>query len=298
MKHTTYAILAAAAFPLALAACGLSPEIPTANDLAAARAGGKTYEAYAKSMTQAEAAWAKRAEDPNQIRKAIEGWEAVYAIDPNDRHALQRLALAHYYLGNYYTPSEIEKEKVHFKGHGYGVAAIQLNDAVRDAMAKGMTLEEAIAAHATAGDVPGLYWMAVNLGRALENKGIATRAANAPKLKAVMETVYKLGPTYYWGGVHRFFGVYYIKAPAQSDPLAQSGREFKRATEVGKDNLENYVLWAEYRAKAAQDREEFEKLLRQVIDSKPENDPAALKLDNAEARKRAKKLLEEIDEHF
>src|SRR5207244_5869064 len=111
-------------------------------------------------------------------------------------------------------------------------------------------LEDAIATHAMPGDVPGLYWMTVNLARAVENKSLATRASTAPRLKSVMETIYRLGPSYYWGGVHRFFGAYYIKAPAQKDPLAQSEREFKRAVAEGPENLENTVLMAEFFLKA------------------------------------------------
>jgi hypothetical protein len=238
------------AFPIAVAAalagCGLTPEIPEASQLAAAKAGGKTYEAFERVLAEGDAAWARRAEGEAQIRKAVEAYEAAFAVDQNDRHVLSQLAIGHYYLAFYFTPSLETQEKAYMKGNGYGVLAAKLNPGVRAAVAAGKTLEEAIAAHATPGDVPALYWMTVSLARAAEPKSLAVRAGTAPKLKSVMETIYRLGPSYYYGGVHRFFGAYYIKAPAQKDPLVQSKREFDRAVLVGKENLENRVLCAEY----------------------------------------------------
>jgi hypothetical protein len=287
------------ALALLAGGCGLTPNIPEPSALAASKAAGKTYESFAKARDDGDAAWAKRAESPDNVRKAIGSWETAYAVDPFDRHVLQHLALSCYYLANYYTPDAAEREKVHLRGNGYGVAAARLNPDVRKAMdVESKTLEDAIALHATPGDVPGLYWMTVNLARAAENKSLATRASTAPKLKSVMETIYRLGPSYYWGGVHRFFGAYFIKAPAQKDPLEQSKREFERARTEGGDNLENTVLMAEYYAKAKQDRELYEKLLKEVLATDPAQDNPALRLDNTEARKRAKKMLENIDEDF
>jgi tetratricopeptide (TPR) repeat protein len=288
-----YSFLLAGA--LLIAGCGLSPEIPDISKINVE----KTHDAFHRAVAEGTSEWGKRAEGPDHIRRAVAAFERAAAIDPYDRYSRQYLALALYYIGNYYTTGDEEKEKVHLRGHGWGVEALKQNPKVRAALEKDeMTVEEAAAKYATPGDVPGLYWMSVNLARAVENKGIATRATSAPKLKMVMETIYRLGPTYYWGGVHRFFGAYYIKAPAQKDPLAQSKREFERAIKIGPEDLENFVLYAEYYATAAQDRDLFEKLLRQVANSKPEDDIPAMRLDNAEARKRARKFLEEIDERF
>jgi hypothetical protein len=297
MKSSIRPVLLAAA--LAAGGCGLTPTIPDASELAAARKAGLTYETYARGADYGDSWWYRRAEGEQAVRNAITWWETAYAVDPRSRDICQKLSLACYYLANYFTPDKAEREKVHLRGQGYGVAAARLNPDIRKAMdVDGLTLEEAIRDHAAPGDVPGLYWMTVNAARAAENKSIATRAAVAPKLKSNMETIYRLGPKYYWGGVHRFFGAYYIKAPAQKDPLEQSKREFDLAMTEGSDNLENFVLAAEFWAKAKNDREAYEKLLKHVLDTPPEKDIQDLKLDNAEARKRAKKMLENIDEDF
>jgi hypothetical protein len=286
---------------LTVPACAIfkPPEIPEQQQYEATlKPGGTTQAAFARAVADGDAAWAKRAEGPDQIRKAVESWKHADAIDPYDRHVLQHLALASYYIANYYTPAE-KKPEVHEEGYGFGVRAARLNPDVRHAMdVEKKSLEDAVTAHATPGDVPGLYWMTVNRGRAYEDASIAKRASIAPVLKTIMEKIYKIGPEYYWGGVHRFFGVYYMKAPAQSDPLAQSKREFERAVAIGPENLENKVLYAEYAAKGGNDRALYEKLLKEVLATKPENDLPALRVDNAEARKRAQKMLETIDEDF
>jgi hypothetical protein len=285
-------------FAAALAGCSLAPEIPKSEQLAAIKASGRTYEAFEKALREGEDAWARRAESPENVRKAVAMLELAYAIDPNDRRPSERLTLALYYLGNYYPANQDEKEKLHKKGYDYGAVSVLLNPKVRDAVQKGQKLEEAIAANATPADVPTLYWMTVNLARVAEMKSLAVQASTAPKLKVVMETVYRLGPTYYWGGVHRFFGAYYVKAPAQKDPGTQSKREFDRACDEGKANLENFVLKAEYWATFVNERPEFEKILKYVLSTRPEDDDPALRLDNAEARKRAKALLEKADDLF
>lgn len=309
MRKTSLAALAAAILVGAPLGCGFTPEIPKAQDLAAIEKGGKDLTAYERAVEDGFAAWARRHESPDFVKKAVEHWERAYAIDATDRVVLQELTKATYYLANYYAPDASKKDEWHERGTGFGLAATLLNPKIRDAVEgrgvdpktgekRSYTVEEAIAAFAEPADVPGLYWMTVNRARAVENRGIAARAAAAPKLKAVMETIYRLVPSYYYGGVHRFFGAYYIKAPAVEDKLNNSKREFDLAVKAGPENLENTVLYAEYYAKAGQDRELFDKLLKSVVATRPEKDFPALRLDNAEARKRAKRMLETADEDF
>jgi tetratricopeptide (TPR) repeat protein len=290
--------LASALIALGLCGCGLTPNIPDSQELAAAEKAGRTYDSYAAALVEGYDAWGRRHESPDFVRAAVKAWERAYAIDPFDRRLLQHLTLSYYYLGNYYTPEGEQRDDVHRRGYDFGVLAARANPKIAAALDAGAKLEDAVSQHAVPGDVPGLYWMVVNLARAVENKSVATRAGIAPQLKVCMETIYRLGPKYYWGGVHRFFGGYYVKAPGQSDPGAQSKREFERAVQVGPENLENKVLMAEYWATFVQDRDAYERILKEVLATDPANDIPALRLDNAEARKRAKRLLEEIDDRL
>jgi hypothetical protein len=294
---TAVAALAALLFP---AGCGFTPNVPDSSQMAAAEKAGKTYETFSQAVVDGYDEWAKRPEGGQHVKAAIVAWERAYAIDPYDRRVLQLLAISYYYDANYFTPDKKESAARHLRGYEFGVLAAKCNPKVAAAVdgPEALPLEKAVEKYATPGDVPGLYWMVVNLARAKEDENVVVRAGIAPQLKICMETIYRLGPRYYWGGVHRFFGAYYTKAPGQSNPGADSKREFELAVARGPENLENKVLMAEYWATFVQDRDSFERILKEVVATDPKSDIAPLKLDNAEARKRATRLLAEIDERF
>jgi hypothetical protein len=293
--------LAPLGLALALAGCGsFEAHLP---DPKAIAGGSSSFELFARSLDEGEAAWAARntvpdAERAATIRKAIAAYEKAWANKPDEPFPLARLSIAHYYLANYFVTDEDEKEKLHTRGRDYGQAALLLNPAIKQAVDGGASIETAVAAHAKLGDVPAMYWMVVNWARIAEKKSIAVRAGTAPKLKTIMETVYRLAPRYYWGGVHRFFGGYFTKAPGQSDPGPKSKQEFELAIKEGPEDLENRVLMAEYYAVFVQDRALYEKILKEVLATPPDYGPELLRLDNAEAKKRARRMLAEADEKF
>jgi hypothetical protein len=252
---------------------------------------------------QGDAAWAERnlyGDDlrPSLVRKAVERYEAAWAVFPDSPYVLERLAISCYYLANYYAKDAQEKMTVYDQGRQFGEKALLLNADIKAAVTAGTPIEKAVVDHAKLEDVPAIYWFTVNWARVVEDASLAKRAATAPKLKACMETVYRLAPKYYWGGVHRFFGAYFCKAPGQAHPAEDSQKEFDASISEGGENLENTVLKAEYYAVFVQDRKLYEQLLKSVIDAPVAKDPELLRLDNAEARKRAKKLLDEADDKF
>jgi hypothetical protein len=293
---------AACAAVLALAGCGgFEANLPNADALAAGSA--KTYDEFEKHWQKGENWWfGRNVVEPGARAKTIENaiaeYQRCWAIDPSEEKVYERLGIASYYLANYYTSSDEAKEKVYTDGRAWGEKGLLLDPDIKAATAEGKSFEDAVAAHAKPHHVPLIFWMATNWGRLAENKSIATRATTAPKLKSLMETCYRLGPNYYWGGPQRFFGVYFTKAPGQKDPGPDSKKQFDRAQEIGPEDLENKVLCAEYYATFVQDRALFEQLLREVIAAPEDYGPQALRLDNSEARKRAKGLLEKADDLF
>lgn len=300
-KHTITAAGLLAA--LALAGCGsFEAHLPDPNALVAS--GARTYDDFARERERGDNWWFGRniVEEGGRgkaISSAIAAWERAWAIDPTDEHIFERLTIASYYLGNYYTEGDEEKDKVFLNGKAWAEKGLALDPEIRHGVdVEKKPFEEAVVAHAKPHQVPLMFWLCSNWGRAAENKSLATRAVTAPKLKALMEAVYRLGPRYFYGGPQRFFGVYFTKAPGQKDPGGDSRKQFERAVEIGPEDLENKVLFAEYYAKFAQDRELFEKLLKEVLATPVDFGPPELRLDNAEARKRAKALLEKADEIF
>jgi hypothetical protein len=298
MKTPTFP--AAALGLLLLAGCGgFETHLPDPKTLVK---GYKSYDAFTQYRDEGDAAWFARNTVPEAdrgatIRAAIASYEKAWATYPDSPVVLERLTEAHYYLANYYAQGQDEKEKVYLTGMGYGERAMLLDPEVKKAVEGGQELYQAVAAHAKVEQVPAIFWYTVSWGRVAEDKNIATRATTAPKLKTMMETVYRLCPRYYWGGVNRFFGVYFTKAPGQKDPANDSKREFDRAMQFPED-LENRVLMAEYYAPFVQDRALYEKTLKEVIALPDTYGPQLLRLDNSEAKKRAKKLLGEAEDKF
>jgi tetratricopeptide (TPR) repeat protein len=229
------------------------------------------------------------------VKKAIDHLDKAAAIDPRDRTLWVDLSKACYYLGNYFTPPEKtdERMKIHEKGMEYAIRALLLNPEVKKAFdANESQIHKAVDAM-TAGDVPAVFWLGGNWGRWAEPQSLAARASEAPKLKAVEERCFALGESYEYGGVHRFFGVYYFKAPGQKDPVENSKKHFDKALALGPKHLEAKVLMAEEYAVRTQDQPLYEKLLNEVLAFPEKDDPPDLRVVNWHARRRAKELLTE-----
>lgn len=246
------------------------------------RAGYAAWEARHKGTAEERAA---------SIRKAIGHLDKASAIDPLDRSLYADLSAAQYYLGNYFTEAPAEKVKVHEKGMEYAIRGLLANPEVKAAFDKNeQRIWDAVGA-AGPGDIQNLFWLGSNWGRFAEPQGLATRAAEAPKVKKIQERTYALGETLHYGGVHRFFGVYYLKAPAQPDPVVNSKKHFDRALEIGPNHLENYLLYAEEYATKMQDEKLYRELLAKVIEFPESKDPPDLRIVNWRSRIRAKELL-------
>ncbi len=282
------------------AGCSLPPpELPDPSTLK----GQPSWDGLAAERAAGEAAFEARGRGDAKAReealkKAISHFEKVYATDPNDRENLVKLSKATYYLANYFTEEGDDQGSLYERGRAYAEAALLTNPKVRELYEKNDKKIEKTVAAAGPGDVPALFWLGVNWGRWGESKGLATRAVEAPKIKVCEERLYVLGESFEWGGVHRFFGVYYIKAPGQPEPVENSKKHFETATTRWPQDLENFVLYAEYFAVWTQDEELFKKLLDKVLATPEAQDLPDLRLPNWLARRKAKQLLEEQGELF
>ena len=148
--------------------------------------------------------------------------------------------------------------------------------------------------------VPAMFWTAsclanwVNLNRN-SPAGIAELASAA----ALMQRVIALDDTYYHGGPHLFFGVYYGgRSPLFGGNFQLSEEHFRRAAEINDDKLLLvYVLQAEYLDRQRLDRDAFHRHLTRVIEA-PENLAPDMALMNAVAKQQAGVLLKAEDDWF
>jgi len=148
--------------------------------------------------------------------------------------------------------------------------------------------------------IPAMFWTAsclanwVNLNRN-SPAGIAELASAA----TLMQRVIVLDDTFYHGGPHLFFGVYYGgRSPLFGGDFRLSEEHFKRAAEINDNKLLLVdVLQAEYLDRQRLDRDAFHQHLTRVIEA-PDNLAPDMALMNAIAKQQATQLIKAEDDWF
>ncbi|MGI9317588.1 MAG: TRAP transporter TatT component family protein [bacterium] len=145
-------------------------------------------------------------------------------------------------------------------------------------------------------NVPYLYWSAAALGLAISvSKNEPKLLARLPEVEAMLDHALTLDEDWNRGTLHEFKILW---AAAQRSPTNQGllRQHYERAlTLSGGLRASLYVSMAEAVSLANQDREEFTSLLEAALAVNLEDDPEH-RLLNAIAQRRAKWLLESIDE--
>jgi hypothetical protein len=147
--------------------------------------------------------------------------------------------------------------------------------------------------------VPELFWTASNWAKWIDlNRNDPARIADLARVEALMQRVLALDPTYYFGGPHVFFGVFYGGRPLMlGGNLELSAQHFDQAAALSQHRwLLTDVLRAQYLLRQTADREGFHRLLTQVVAS--DDSPPDMALGNAIARAKARRLLSQEEELF
>jgi hypothetical protein len=148
--------------------------------------------------------------------------------------------------------------------------------------------------------VPAMFWAASCLGNWVNvSRHSPAGAAELASAAVLMRRVLTLDDTFYHGGPHLFFGVYYGgRSPMFGGNYALSEEHFRRAAAINDDKLLLVdVLEARYLDRQRLDRKAFERHLKRVIDA-PDNLSPDLALMNAVAKQQAAELINAEDEWF
>jgi hypothetical protein len=148
--------------------------------------------------------------------------------------------------------------------------------------------------------VPGLFWTAyawislINLQQQDPSK-----LAKLTHVDRIMKRVLELDETYYFGGVHLFYGAYYGGRPALLGGSPDKARiHLEQAIEISKGKyLLSKFLLAKYVAVPIQDRDLFESTLQSIIKAPPDLFPEQA-LANRIAQRYAKQWLQFADDLF
>jgi predicted anti-sigma-YlaC factor YlaD len=199
----------------------------------------------------------------------------------NEAVALRERALKHYLRARGYCLRGIDAR------FGKGSSQALLQDATA-------TLKKAQKA-----DVPLLYWSAASWGAAI-SLGIdrPDLAVDFPTVRSLADRALALDPTWNRGAIHELM-ISLDSLPEALGGNPERAREhFKMAIEIQKGLSPGpYVALATGIAVPAQDRPEFERLLKEALAIDPEKDPSN-RLVTLVTQRRARDLLAHIDEKF
>jgi len=236
-----------------------------------------------------------RTED--RLKKAIGLYQDVLELDPDNRHALNRLSLGYFTLAEAYLPGPKERKSAYQTGYKYGLRSLRQNEKFaaqyRKKESKALKdLPESV------DDVEAVFWTGANLGRLGETKGVLNSLGDLPALIELNRRVAELDETYLGGAAHRTLGSIagelLSRLPFTFWQVQTNGfswdkvkGRFERAIELGPECLENYFSYAKYYALKKGKREMAEELLDKVLgDPLGEEYP----LVNTIAKEKARKL--------
>jgi hypothetical protein len=123
--------------------------------------------------------------------------------------------------------------------------------------------------------------------------------AELPRVEALMKRVLVLDEQFYYGGPHLFMGIWFASRPKiGGGDLAKALHHFKKALELSRGKfLMTQIYYADQYARKTFDKDLFVFTLEKVLDTPADSAPE-LTLLNTVAHKKAKEMLEQVDEYF
>ncbi|NOZ02886.1 MAG: hypothetical protein GXP54_13515 [Deltaproteobacteria bacterium] len=149
-------------------------------------------------------------------------------------------------------------------------------------------------------DVAPVFWAGGCLGGWMNlNLEDVEAMAEIPKVLAFIRRAAQMDDTYYYGGPHLFLGIFNgtMGKAFGGDPEA-SRAHFERLFKITKGKfLLGKVYFAKTYAVQTQNRALFESTLNEVLEA-PQGDAPDLVMPNNAAKRKAEKLLEDVDDYF
>jgi len=252
--------------------------------------------AATKLLKEADALWEERV-DPEKLSAALEKYKAALDANPGNRHALERLTRGWYFYGDSHT--QVKEEQIERWGVAieYGTQCLALNQAFADAIAAGEKEKDA-AVHATAEDVPCLYWTSSALGKWAKAQSLSKTLKHLPTVKAYISKVEELQPEYWHFGPARYWGAYYSALPSfAGQDFEKSAAYFQTSLDGAPYYLGTRVLRAEFLAIPTDDVASFDADLATVLDADPSAHPE-IAPENTLEQVKARALIAKRSEYF
>lgn len=188
--------------------------------------------------------------------------------------------------------------KLYLRARGYGLRGLEVSHPGFEAALRADSKKavEGLAAR----DVPLLYWTAAAWGGAINlAKDDPETVADLPLVEAMMDRGLVLDEGFGAGAIHVFLISYESSRPGGArDAEARARAHFQRAVELdGGNRASPMVALAEAVSLPRQDRKEFEGLLARAL-AVDENARPEWRLENLVLKRRARWLLDHVEDHF
>ncbi len=186
------------------------------------------------------------------------------------------------------------------KAKEYALKALELTPPFEGALGKPLEVFQERLKQTKKEHVPTLFWVGNIWGGwiATSDEGAAAMA-DLPWVEALMERVLQLDPGFYYGGAHLFKAILLSARPEQFGGNLEKAKEhFLKARDYGRGKfLATDVYYAQYYARQTLNRSLFVSTLKRVLETSADQEPE-LTLANTLAQRKAKKLLDRVDEFF
>jgi len=231
--------------------------------------------------------WEKRGE-PASLKQAIEIYQKAYELEPSYALA-ERLAYANYFLADAFEQGEA-KAAGYYKGYEWGLKALNYDANFKKLTGQeGKNMGEAVTGLGKeyAG---GIFWTATAIGKWAKMKGILKTVKYSKQARKMVEHLYQIDKTYYYGGAPRWLATYYAVAPGMfGGDMKKSKQCYDEALALAPDYFATSVLMAESYASKIKDQALYNKLLDEVL-AKPASIISEIEPEQITEQEKAKKL--------
>jgi len=240
--------------------------------------------------------WKERV-NQESLKKALSNFESLYAAQPLALENLIYLTRGYYLLADSHLENIEDKKKYYEVAASFGEKAMALNPQFQESVKSGKSVEESLG-FLTKNEVPAIYWTAASLGKWAKFTGIAAALKYKTRIKAMIKTVEKLDPDYFYGATSRYWGGFYAIAPSfAGGDMNKSKEYFEKSLSISPEYLGTKVLMADVYYTKVGNKKDFEQTLKDVLASKFDNHPE-LGPENTLEKRKAQKLLEKINDLF
>lgn len=222
-------------------------------------------------------------------------------LDPENAQLHTFAAQAYYGLSyGFNEDNRPERASVFYlRGKQHGLKALEISGA-KNLMDSSIADFEKQISRLDEDDVAAMFWTASCWAKWIDMHRDNTEAiAQLVRATALMQRVVELEDTFYYGGAHMYFGVYYgSRAPLLGGNFKKSAQHFDRAREITDSKLLiPDLLQAQYLARQQQDQEDFHQRLTAIVNA-PDDLMPELGLQNEIAKRKARLLLKKEREWF